>query len=212
MDDADEIVAILATEKVNSDNAADLPEVDSTTWETKKLMITTMCEQQQQERKLGGERNLQEDDVPVLTTNILAPGVIEDGVMPATGLDSLVQVSSLPSDVNFGSPCYARPLSEQGFPDQGWTRVEFGDDQGVQTVLSFDFNFYGTTYAAGTPLWVNINGNVNFGANQYPGFTALGFPIDGVAMIAPFWSGKYMYIVHCTCLILQYKHAHLWAM
>lgn len=50
--------------------------------------------------------------------------------------------------------------------------------------LPFTFTFYGQTY---TSLYINVNGNITFGA-PYSTYSASGFPSASVpAMIAPFW-------------------------
>lgn len=82
---------------------------------------------------------------------------------------------------NFSFPCY--PLDRE---DGTWTSTEANDDMSFELVLPFDFKLYGTTYPAGTSIWLNNNGNLSFD-NAISSFTASEFPINS-PMIAPFWS------------------------
>ncbi|MFT6747425.1 MAG: hypothetical protein ACJAZ2_001777 [Glaciecola sp.] len=51
--------------------------------------------------------------------------------------------------------------------------------------LGWDFTFYGQTYNS---LYINVNGNITFGA-PYSAYSASGFPSSSVpAMVAPFWA------------------------
>ena len=61
------------------------------------------------------------------------------------------------------------------------------DDGTAEIQLQFSFTLYGTTYPAGTTVYVNNNGNISFG-EAYPTFTSTGFPLPNVQMIAPFWA------------------------
>jgi hypothetical protein len=64
--------------------------------------------------------------------------------------------------------------------------IEANDDVSFELVLPFDFKLYGATYAAGTSIYLNNNGNLSFD-NAISSFTASMFPINA-PMIAPFWA------------------------
>jgi hypothetical protein len=85
------------------------------------------------------------------------------------------------SAADFSFPCY--PLDR----DSGdWIMIEANDDMSFELILPFDFKLYGATYAAGTPIFLNNNGNLSFD-NAISSFTASSFPINS-PMIAPYWS------------------------
>ncbi|HEU4719663.1 MAG TPA: nidogen-like domain-containing protein [Bacteroidia bacterium] len=88
---------------------------------------------------------------------------------------------------------------------------DYRNDDGSTAVINIPFNFclYGTTW---TQLYINNNGNVSFGS-PYATYTASGFPVNGYAMVAPFWadvdtrnalSGLPYYQVTPTHVIVQW--------
>jgi len=63
------------------------------------------------------------------------------------------------------------------------------DDGSASVILSFDFSFFEISYPAGTILWINNNGNLNFGTFPMSFYTSSAFPlISQTPMIAPFWA------------------------
>jgi hypothetical protein len=96
-----------------------------------------------------------------------------------------------------GSPqCLALPAGR--VPDfvtsnDGWTLVDFcagpgtchyNDDFSIGASLPFTFSLYGAQY---TSIFINNNGNLSFGS-AFGSFSPTGFPANGFAMVAPFWS------------------------
>ncbi|MCK6623047.1 MAG: choice-of-anchor D domain-containing protein [Calditrichaceae bacterium] len=63
---------------------------------------------------------------------------------------------------------------------------EYRNDDGSTSPipLSFTFTFYGSQY---TQIYINNNGNLSFDG-PYSSYSSTGFPINGFAMIAPFWA------------------------
>jgi len=106
-------------------------------------------------------------------------------------------------------------------PDQSYTTAVWAtgtpilDDQSTAAIpLPFGFYLYGTTY---TEAYISINGNVSFGGPN-SGYTAAGFPIADVTMVAPFWAdvdlggatgphlNKVVYKVTPTALYVNWDH------
>ena len=83
---------------------------------------------------------------------------------------------------DFLAPCESLPPNAAGFSAAGMS-----DDGFVEVTLDFPFTFYGTTYTAGTPIYINNNGNLSF-FSEYTAFDTINFPTDEFTMIAPFWA------------------------
>ena len=67
----------------------------------------------------------------------------------------------------------------------GGTPPEYRNDDGSTMLpLEFPFAFFGEQY---NEIYVNNNGNVSFGGGYYS-YSPSGFPVEGFAMIAPFWA------------------------
>ena len=86
---------------------------------------------------------------------------------------------------NFLDPCLPLPDDPSS---EGWLSMSPNDDSSTLVTLLFDFEFYGTLYPRGSTVWINNNGNLNFGPSGLSTFTASGFPLTGTPMIAPFWA------------------------
>ncbi|MBK7946130.1 MAG: gliding motility-associated C-terminal domain-containing protein [Flavobacteriales bacterium] len=84
----------------------------------------------------------------------------------------------------------------------GWQNGDDGSNGPI--AIPFQFNLYGTSYNV---VYININGNLSFGnGNYYGSFSANGFPVNGFAMVAPFWADVDLRGTGCTnCNIVQYK-------
>lgn len=77
-----------------------------------------------------------------------------------------------------------------------------GDDGSLGPfVLPFAFNFYGTPY---TRAYLNINGNVSFG-EPLSTYSASGFPLEHIALVAPFWADVDLSNPQGTNNIVRYK-------
>jgi hypothetical protein len=88
----------------------------------------------------------------------------------------------------FMDPCGNLPIDPNKREAAGWTTLPSNDDKSVSLKIPFDFSLYGTIYKKlESILYINNNGNLSF-EKSYEDYTASGFPIEGVAMIAPFWS------------------------
>lgn len=101
--------------------------------------------------------------------------------------DQITQPAEHRSDSSqFLDPCASLPANPAA---AGWTRLMDNDDLSTAPLsLSFDFSLYGTLYPKNTALvYVNNNGNISFNSSIAE-YTANGFPLDNVAMVAPFWS------------------------
>lgn len=64
----------------------------------------------------------------------------------------------------------------------GWNNADDGSHGPIN--LGFPFHLYGQNYFS---AYINTNGNITFG-QPYTSFTAAGFPLNGYAMVAPFWA------------------------
>jgi gliding motility-associated-like protein len=67
--------------------------------------------------------------------------------------------------------------------------------------LPFTFQLYGQNYST---AYININGNVSFG-QAYGTYSASGFPVNGFAMVAPFWADVDLRGPGAGNNIVQYK-------
>eukprot|EP00545_Synedropsis_sp_CCMP1620_P004640 CAMPEP_0119006542 /NCGR_PEP_ID=MMETSP1176-20130426/2347_1 /TAXON_ID=265551 /ORGANISM="Synedropsis recta cf, Strain CCMP1620" /LENGTH=872 /DNA_ID=CAMNT_0006958459 /DNA_START=29 /DNA_END=2647 /DNA_ORIENTATION=- len=111
-------------------------------------------------------------------------------VMTTTIPDSLIltPLNHESDSTKFMDPCANLPIDPADRTAAGWSTLESNDDKSISTTLPFDFSLYGTLYQKLTSLiYVNNNGNLSFD-KSYEDYTASGFPIDGISMIAPFWS------------------------
>ena len=104
---------------------------------------------------------------------------------------SLIQGSGTTAPISngiantFEAPCLPLPMEPAS---EGWVALSPNDDSSFGTLLPFDFDFYGSVYPQGSQVFINTNGNLNFGTSGLSRFTAEGFPLLGVPMVAPFWA------------------------
>lgn len=81
----------------------------------------------------------------------------------------------------------------------GWHNADDGSHGPL--AIPFNFQLYGQNYSS---AYININGNVSFG-QAYPQFSAAGFPVNGFAMVAPFWADVDLRGPGAANNIVQYK-------
>jgi len=88
-----------------------------------------------------------------------------------------------------GCACWIEPDASYTTIDNGteWNATGFHNaDDGAHGPINlpFPYRFHGTNH---TRAFVNINGNVSFDS-AYTTFSSTGFPVNGYAMVAPFWA------------------------
>lgn len=116
---------------------------------------------------------------------------LENGMVMTTTIPDTEIVTPMDhksDSTSFMDPCANLPIDPAERAAAGWTTLPSNDDKSTSLKLPFDFSLYGSLYAKLESLiYINNNGNLSF-EKSYEDYTASGFPIDGIAMIAPFWS------------------------
>ena len=87
---------------------------------------------------------------------------------------------------DFVGTCYALTGDEAQNVANGWVKLPQQDDVSTPLTLPWAFNFYGSTYPAGTTIYLNTNGNISL-ERPFAGYNPYIFPMDET-LIAPFWA------------------------
>jgi len=119
-------------------------------------------------------------------------GQIVQPAQAATPIEPISTITALNNSNRDGSGFWV-PL------DGTFTLAMQPNDDGSSALITlpFDFCFYGDTHNS---LYINNNGNISFD-NTYNAFSSTGFPVNGYAMIAPFWADVDTY----SCGSVWYK-------
>jgi len=96
-----------------------------------------------------------------------------------------------PLDASYTVVPFSANGAQGNGPAAGGDPLQRNDDDYAQAgtgmpAVPFNFNLYGTTYS-GSDIHINNNGNLSFGAG-FSTFTSTGFPVNNIAMVAPFWA------------------------
>ena len=107
--------------------------------------------------------------------------------LDSTSTDYYYPNQYLGSARDFVGSCYALTGDLATDRANGWTRLGAQDDASTEVVLPWSFFFYGTTYPAGTRVYINTNGNLSFNAPFNKNYNPYIFPIPET-IVAPFWA------------------------